>query len=89
MKADAALPGTARGAVLDAPAVVHLDLAGVHADGHRDFEDPLRGHDPLDQPLVQTEQMAGRFDQRRDAQPRIELVRGFLIRTRDHVVTSL
>ena len=89
VEADAALARSARRAVLDAPAVVHLDLAGVHADGDRDFEDPFRGDDALDQSLVQTEQVPGRFDERRDVQPRIEVVRRRLSRTRDHVVTSL
>ena len=39
----------------------------------------LRGHDSLDQSLVQTEQMPGRLDERRDTQPRIEFVRGRLM----------
>ena len=31
--------------------------------GHRDLEDPFRGHDALDQSLVQTEEVPGRFDE--------------------------
>src|SRR5205814_10078060 len=43
METDAALGRPTRDVVVPAPPREHLDAAVVHADGHGDLEDPLRG----------------------------------------------
>ena len=65
VESDAALARSARRVVLDPPARVHLDLAGVHAHRHGDFEDPLGSDDSLDQSVVESEESCRPFRLRR------------------------
>ena len=38
--------------------VIHVDVARVHAHGHRDFQDPLGGDDASDHSLVEAEKVS-------------------------------
>ena len=86
---DAALARAARSVVLDSPAGVHLDVARVHAHGHRDLEDSFGSDDPFDHALVESEQLTRRLDEGGDPEPGIEFVRSRFVGLCDHVVTSL
>jgi hypothetical protein len=89
VKANAAFARSARGVVLNAPSLVHVDLARVHAHGHGHFQDALGSDDALDHSFVQAEQVPGFFNEGDYVEPRVVLVSVRLFWTCDHVVTSL
>ena len=63
VETDPTLARTTRGVVLNAPAGVHLDVARVHSNWYRDFEDALGGDDPLDHAVVEPEEFARGLDE--------------------------
>jgi len=57
------LPGPLDEFVLNSPPGKHVDVPRVHAYRHGDFEDSLGRDNSLNQAIVETEEVAGLFNQ--------------------------